>query len=100
MQGSVNNWRSNGERRAPKGMRRSKNYLKPTGHLDPGLQKIDSDDPNSFLPARRAPQHFKRVMSFVRANWKIVIPAIAIAGAKVLIRKFGNDKHGNRKNKY
>jgi hypothetical protein len=45
-----------------------------------------------------SPKQFKRVMSFVRSNWKIIISAIAIIGVKVLIENFENNKLGNGKN--
>jgi hypothetical protein len=72
---------SDGKKRGPNGIRRSKNYLKPTGHLEYEIKNFDGDNSNSFL---------KTLVGFVRSNWKIIIPAIAIAGTKVLIRKFNN----------
>jgi hypothetical protein len=93
MQGSVNNWEKDGKKNALKGQRRSRNELKPTGHIEEGLKntEIDRTDSDSSV-IRVLGQHVKKVMSKVNSNWILAVPSFAVAQVRPLIKKLSKKK--------
>jgi hypothetical protein len=97
MKESINSWRSTGEKPTPKGERRSKNYTKPTGHIQIGLKEDAGPEEEvdyTTALANESPQHIRRTMNYTKKNWRIIGPLLTMMGlAFFAARNRQNKKH-------
>jgi hypothetical protein len=94
MQGSVNNWEKTGKVRSIKGVRRPKNELNPTGHVEPGSKNFDGDGSDSMGFLKVITHKLVGAASKVKSNWRVVVSSFG--EAQIRAGKKRSKKNKNR----